>query len=139
MRHHRQIAVVLLLVSALVVIFATGGCTNSSSSQSKAKKTTGKRVSQESLEAWQKRLPTAIISVFPNQAQCARVYGKVTNTSKKTAIMIKIRVLEGTEKQVGITSIENLRPNEEKTFEVQTAVLESEFENPTLEISEVWE
>ncbi|MFZ3062177.1 MAG: hypothetical protein WA148_00305 [Actinomycetota bacterium] len=132
---------VALMVPILLAVFFTAGCISKSLSGTKPVGSASKKESKSprniDIKKWRERLPIEIISIYPNQAKFARIYGKVENRSDQELELVRISALGEKKKQIGVVTVESLKPREARTFEIQTAVPLSEIENPSVTVSDI--
>lgn len=138
MRQYSKLIIMQMLPILLIVFFAAGCIDKLPSIElgDSASKTDKKSFSKAN-KKWQERLPIEIISIYPNQAGLARLYCEVENKSDKELEAIKIVVLEAKKKQIGAATVENVKPGQSQTFDIQTAVRTAEVEDPTGKVTAI--
>lgn len=114
-----------------VIALAVSGCgkdlptsISAGSSNSKAAEKQLTKIKDE----MQLQLPAEMVSTYPGAGKLARVYVRVQNKTGKELEAVRFAAMVGTDlRDVGSTTIYNLKPNEIRSFDIQTSENITEF------------
>lgn len=118
-----KIGVLFALIVIAVTTLAISGCQSIKSLTGFAS-STGRAVDSDQLLTLSKDIATEIVSIYESSVGKARVYGEVTNKTKKDFKELEISVFLVTgdrqELFIGKETLKNLRSGANVTFDIQT-------------------